>query len=388
VLWIAVASAVLSIGGLIASTQIKSPAEQLAEAAPPQPNVLTAAVQHEVLSTTVVLRGTFSPAGQITVTPTTVASTPGNPGNGALVVTRLPVGQGQQITPGEVIAEYSGRPIFTLPGSIPAYRDMTVGETGSDIAQLQKALNRLGYSDTDHSGTFGTSTRQAVMSFYEHIGYSVPTSASGTVVPMSEIDFVPQYPAYVESLSTQVGQKVTGPIMTLSVGGLVLTGQLDPSEAGLVKPGMPVQMLSEATGQSATGHVAQVGSTVDSQNSSSTDSSDTDQSGQGQSQAQDQDGSGAPYTAVLVTPGKPWDQSLDGQNVRLTITSASTLGPVLAVPEAAISTNAAARTTVTVATGTSEKVVEVRTGVSADGLVAVTPVGTTLQQGDEVVVGQ
>jgi hypothetical protein len=97
---------------------------------------------------------------------------------------------------------------------------------------------------------------------------------------------------------------------------------------------------------------------------------------------------GGSYDPVSITPNQPWDASLDGQNARITVTEATTNSPVLAVPEAAISTGADGRTTVTVVDASgAQHVVQVGPGVSADGLVAVTPIGGSLTRGEEVVVG-
>lgn len=57
---------------------------------------------------------------------------------------------------------------------------------------------------------------------------------------------------------------------------------------------------------------------------------------------------GIPYLPVQVTRAGTWDNRLDGQNVRMTITAAATTGAVLTVPEAAINAGADARTSVTV----------------------------------------
>ena len=42
--------------------------------------------------------------------------------------------------PGSVIVEVAGRPLFVFPGTVPAYRNLSPGETGTDVAQLQAGL--------------------------------------------------------------------------------------------------------------------------------------------------------------------------------------------------------------------------------------------------------
>ena len=449
VVWAAVATAVVSLAGLAASTLVRSPAQQLADTTAPAANVLTAVVQRTVLTSTVVVRGTFTAAHETEFTPTSVAATDGNPAGGSLIVTAVHVAQGGQVTAGTVLLEYSGRPVFALPGAVPAYRDMQPGESGPDIAELQRALAQLGYPCRDRAGYFGEGTKDAVARYYAHLGYPVPTTGAATaqavraaqqsydqqyatvtnlkasqgaraagtgstqlaqaeqalksastaleqaekvdgpMVPMSEALFLPAFPAYVDGFSAQVGDPVAKPLLTLSDGGLNLTARLDPSEAGLVKAGTPVQVLSETTGLQAEANVAAVGSvTTGGQPSDAQATSSAGTAGQDASISGAND-TGAAYVPVSVTPQQPWNPAFDGQDVRITITAASTAGPVLAVPEAAISTGADARTTVTVLEPSGgQRQVQVQAGVSADGLVEVTPLGSALVPGEHVVVGK
>ncbi|MGW4898007.1 peptidoglycan-binding protein, partial [Kitasatospora sp. NPDC004240] len=106
-------------------------------------------------------------------------------------------------------------------------------------------------------------------------------------------------------------------------------------------------------------------------------------------------GAGAPQAGgpaqvpVTIVPAAPLPAALNGRNVRLTVLRDDNDKPVTAVPVAAISTDAAGRTSVTVVDAAgSRTTVPVTTGVSADGMVAVVPVaGAVLRPGDQVVVG-
>jgi multidrug efflux pump subunit AcrA (membrane-fusion protein) len=92
---------------------------------------------------------------------------------------------------------------------------------------------------------------------------------------------------------------------------------------------------------------------------------------------------------LQIKPDKPWPAAFDGQDVRITVTAAATEGAVLAVPEAAISSGANAQTSVSVVgPGGKQRIVPVTTGVSADGMVQVTPIDGGLSTGERVVVGQ
>jgi multidrug efflux pump subunit AcrA (membrane-fusion protein) len=98
---------------------------------------------------------------------------------------------------------------------------------------------------------------------------------------------------------------------------------------------------------------------------------------------------GAAYLPLAIHPDRPWDTGLAGHDVRITITAAATNSAVLSVPEAAISSGADMRTTVTVQdTSGALRTVAVQVGVSADGMVQVVSQGGLLADGDRVVVGQ
>nr|BFE72343.1 hypothetical protein GCM10020092_056440 [Actinoplanes digitatis] len=76
---------------------------------------------------------------------------------------------------GDVVIEVSGRPVVALPGVLSTYRDLKPGDDGKDVAQLQRALGRLGlYHDGDDDGHFGAATKSAVRRFYARTGYDVP----------------------------------------------------------------------------------------------------------------------------------------------------------------------------------------------------------------------
>jgi HlyD family secretion protein len=132
-LTIAAGAATISMTGLAASPFIKSPQQLAADTAPPQASVITAAVDQRVLNNTVVTRGRIEADARIEVTPTSIQ------GASVQVVTAVLVQVGQEVGAGTVLAAVSGRPLFTLPGSLPAYRDLKPGESGADIEQLQIA---------------------------------------------------------------------------------------------------------------------------------------------------------------------------------------------------------------------------------------------------------
>ena len=349
--------------------------------------MITAPVANEVLSESIVLRGTFGVGSTLSFTPSSVASTAANAGGGGMVVTGTYVQPGDQVHSGEVVAEVSDRPVFVLQGPLPLWRNLVPGESGKDVEELQAALAGLGYSSgADQYGDFGAGTEAAVEAFYQGIGYAPPVESASTgssgsaaashssaapppvIVPMSEAWFVPRLPAEVMTVPAQVGAVSPTSLLTIAQGALQLTGQLDPTEESLVKAGMPVSVYSNVTGYTGTGTISSVGTSI----------------------VQPSDGNSS-YVPVGVRPDASWPASLNGQNVQITITAATTGRPVLAVPVAAVSYDASGQAQVIVSgPGGARRRVFVRAGLSAGGYVEVSASSAPglLRPGALVVVGQ
>jgi HlyD family secretion protein len=435
-LFVLAAAVVVCAGSLAAPLVIKSPAQQAAQARPPAATVLTAPVEYRVLKSAVVLRGTVTPASSVEVN-ATAGSSEGSP-----VVTGVRVKTGDRLVGGKVIMEVSGRPVIALLGAIPAYRDLRPGVSGRDVAQLQTALKTLGLDPGEHGAVFGEGTKKAVSALYSRLGYSArttgaedqvsldgarnqvklaqraledaqiavpaqgqapkssgvpgpsPTAApagidgavqvaratedlaeakkalahlqatTGPMLPVAEVVFVPAFPARVDAVKAKVGAEPESPLLTLSAGRLVVTAHLNPADRELIKSGMPVEITSELLGKTATGKVASVGAL-----------------------AQDENGElGAPLT---VRPNKALDGRFADQDVRLSVVSASTDGPVLVVPLSAVSARADGQAVVVRhrADGADETV-PVAAGTSGSGYVAIHPTSGALRVGDQVVIGR
>ena len=171
---------------------------------------------------------------------------------------------GDTVTNGEQLAEIDGQPMFALTGAVPAWRDLTPGETGPDVAELQDALSSLGYyDDGDTAGYYGSATEYAVSLYYEHLGYTPPSSGG---VPAADVVFLPSLPATVVAVNGAAGEQPGQPFLELAArGSLALSGELPPAYAGQVKAGLKVTIYDEVTGIHATGTVADLGTatTVD-----------------------------------------------------------------------------------------------------------------------------
>lgn len=407
----AVAAASLIVIGFVAGSSIRSPQQVAAEAAGPGLTTLTTPVERRVLTSTVVLRGDVSASRTVEVTPSSKEA--------QTIVTAVKAEQGQEIRPGKVILEVSGRPLFALPGVKPAYRDLRPGAKGDDVAQLQKALKQLGHDPGEYDGVFGEGTKTAVRALYEAIGYEVPTTGdaqelsaaedrvaeaedavaagragagagadgaqragerlrrarqdldevrarSGPMLPTGEFVFLPAFPARVAATQATLGAPVKAPLVTLSSGRLEIRGSLNPGQRDLVRKGQSVQILSETTGVTAKGTVASVGPLV-----------------------QDKD-TGASSHPLTVTPDGPLAAELAGSNVQVRIETAASSGKVLVVPVAALFASPDGTTNVVrrLPSGEEEQI-PVTAGMSANGMVAVTPRrATALRAGERVVISE
>ncbi|MFJ5867727.1 peptidoglycan-binding protein [Streptomyces parvus] len=388
-------STVLTGAGVVTATFVKSPAQAAADTRPPAPSVLTAPVQKKVLSDTVITRGKVAASQRLDVSGEGV----GEKSSGRSVVTKAPVRTGQPLRMGQLLLEISGRPVFVLRGEVPSYRDLGPGSTGQDVSQLQQALAGLGYgSGNDRAGTFGPGTEAAVTRFYRAHGHAPaqgqPAPLASTqnpagkdeaeergvgdearratptvTVPMAEIVYVRAEPAFIDQAHAEVGDDARGELISVSAGKPIVEGSVRPDLKRLVKPGMKVSIASEVTGSRAAGEVEYV-------------AAKPTEPEKGSEQAAD-----GSY-AIKVKPTTTLPADLVGEDVRLTITAASSKKPVLAVPTAAVSAGEDGHTTVTVLRGQREVRTRVDTGMAADGYVEVSPAeGSRLAVGDRVIVG-
>lgn len=364
-----------SVGGLLVSTTIKSPAQQAAETKAPGLTRLTAPVQDTVIHNTVQADGLITKPPQISSL-SSGGGGGGGGGNAQQVVTKIFHPPGSFVAPGNVIIEVAGRPFFVLQGTVPAYRDMAPGESGSDIAQLQVGLEALGFGiGSDTSGTYGPGTSAAVAAFYQSLGYPAPAAPAGTKghhgteVPLAEIMFVPRLPAQVVKLGGHVGSVVSGSLVTLSLGSPSVKGQLNPAFGSLVRPGMKVTITTQ--GSPATVHATIASVSHKAQTSKSI--------------------SGGLYYPMRIKLHKPLPPSMGpGQNVILSIQAAQSSGPMLAVPEAALFGGQDGKDYVSKVTGPNTATrVQVTVVTEGDGLVGIQPATAgALKPGDQVVTGE
>jgi peptidoglycan hydrolase-like protein with peptidoglycan-binding domain len=298
--------------------------------------------------------------------------------------TTLPT-PGQVIHQGHALYRVNNHPVVLLYGSTPAYRDLSAGASGPDVAELNADLVALGYATRAQLRprwpVFGSATTAAVEKLQAALG--VPRTGT---LSLGQAVFEP-VAVRVTSVSAQPGGGAE-PGETV-VQGTSTTRQvqvaLDASQQSSMAVGNRVS-ITLPNNQTTSGLVSSVATVASCPSSSGSGSG-----GSGSSSATagtDTCASGStPTITVEVTPSEPratgtWDQA----PVQVGITT-DTVRDALVVPVTALLARADGRYAVEVAgAGTANNhLVPVSLGLfdDADGLVQVT--GPGLTAGQEVV---
>lgn len=164
-----VPAAVLALlAALAAGSQVQTPAQRAANAAPPPPSMITAEVERSVVTSGFTTRARLRPQYL------TAVSHVGGAGQGRAVVSGLPKRAGAAVRAGEVCAVVSGRPLIVLRGAVQSYRDLRYGDRGQDVDQLRAALAGLGFRVGDPKGRYGVRTATAIRQLYARTGFEAP----------------------------------------------------------------------------------------------------------------------------------------------------------------------------------------------------------------------
>jgi peptidoglycan hydrolase-like protein with peptidoglycan-binding domain len=162
-------AAVLAGGaGMWIGSRIESPADRAAARQAPTPSLVTVPVERRRLTSEIVLSGEVAYNEPLSVA---LAGAVGlEPGETAVVTEVREAGS--EIHEGEMLIEVTTRPVFVLQGELPMYRRLAVGTEGPDVAQLEAALERLGYDVGGADTVFDAATGAAVEQMYADKGYT------------------------------------------------------------------------------------------------------------------------------------------------------------------------------------------------------------------------
>jgi len=304
---------------------------------------------------------------------TQVTATLGEAGSYSVVnqaqgtITALP-SVGQVVRPGHALYSVSGDPVVLLRGTVPAYRALSEGMAGQDVAELNADLVTLHYATSAEldpsSDYFSAATAVALEGLQSHLGLTVTGSLA-----LGQAVFLPSA-IQVTALETNIvlgGQATSGSqLLTATSTAPAVTIDLDPSLQSDVRDGEPVS-ITLPDNQVTPGVVSYVSNVATNTRSSSSSSS-------------------SPTITVEVTPTHPAALGgLDQAPVDVTITTGS-VSNALVVPVDALLAQPGGGYAVEVISGRGHHLVAVSPGLFDDaaGLVQVT--GSGLSAGQRVVV--
>lgn len=370
-----VLTVVVGVVAFLVGRGVSTPSQQAARARAPHASVLTAPVDLTHARTRVVVRGTLSDGGAISV------GAPGDLGGDLAVVTSVSTAPGAQVNEGSLIAAVAGRPVFVLRGQIPAYSTMSYGSTGIEVSELQAGLESVGFGiGLDTSGTYGAGTAAAVAALYQRVGFKpvtapgpAPRSTSGkhrrarptqyATVPLGEVVFTPSLPVTVVSVA-HPGQTIASgkPLAKLGSGRFTFVASTDANTASLLRIGATGRATSDLSNKSfAIRLTAKRPSLAPG------------------------GGPGAKLTLAPIRPGAA--ARFVGQNMALHINTGQRGGLQWVVPVSAVVTAASGASSVTVLEGQRQVSVPVRAGLAFAGREVVRPIRGGLKAGMQVVIG-
>jgi Putative peptidoglycan binding domain len=338
-----------------------------------------ATVERRSLSSQQTEDGTLGYAGSYTVVNQAGASDGGEEkdgekggGGGGSTITSLPAA-GQVVGEGQVLYEVNGEPVVLLYGATPAYRTLSMGMSGKDVAELNSDLIALGYADGagigEHPEYFGSESEDAVKGLQEKLGVSKTgklTLGQAVFQPSSELRIT-------RVMGTLGGDAQAGsPLLEASSTGRQVVVKLDAAEQSSIKQGDRVT-ITLPNNQTTPGVVSSVGKVAKSS------SGGGGKGGGGEEE-------GTPTIEVQITPTDPGATgTLDQAPVRVAITTAS-VPNVLAVPVSALVALAEGGYAVEVAEGRYHHLVGVTLGLFDDAEGKVRVSGAGLHAGQQVVV--
>jgi len=257
-------------------------------------------------------------------------------------------------------------PVVLLYGSVPAYRALAEGATGTDVAQLNHDLVALRYLDRSEVDSawrqFSWATTAAVEKLQRHLGVDETGKLS-----RGDVVFLPT-PVRVTALRADLGAPPSGPVLQASSTARTVSVALDPDLQSKVRAGDGVT-ITLPDGRATPGRVTSVGkvATIPSNDSGGSDS--------------------GPTVPVQIRPtDPPATGSLDQALVEVAITD-RTVHDVLAVPVYALLARAGGGYSVEVLAGDgTHHLVRVRVGLFDDAAGMVQVSGAGLAVGQRVVV--
>jgi hypothetical protein len=142
------------------------------------------------------------------------------PGDGRLTLWHC--APATELTSGHSVMSLDGRAVLSLATPIPLWRDLSVGDAGSDVEALQRSLVDLG-QDVPIDGRMGTGTLAA---FGRVLRAIEPGAPRPTVVESSRLLWLPGLTVRVSACETSVGEHVTSGQRMATADGPLIAAQV------------------------------------------------------------------------------------------------------------------------------------------------------------------
>lgn len=339
-----------------------------ATASAPSGPPATAKVQRTTLSSSQTVDGQLgygdTSAVQALSSSGSAKSTQGGGPASAGIVTWMP-SDGDTITRGEPVYKVDQEAVPLLYGSVPLYRTLKPGSSGSDVKMLEQNLYALGYRGFTVDDTYDSNTAAAVEKWQRKLG----RSETGEVKVGDAV--VASGARRVAKAELAVGDTLSGEVLTWTGTDRVISVDLPVQYADLAKKGGDTTVtLPDNT--MVTAVVTDIGTPTSSSGSSGAGSSSSgDSSGSS--------GSGSSNATVPVEL-KVKDATKLGsyQAAAVSVEFASeTRSNVLAVPISALFALPNGGYAVEVVTGSKTEYRTVKLGVFGNGMVEVSGAGIT-----------
>lgn len=375
VVLIAACAVVIAVVAVGAASGAFGGGDQQADASAPSGPPATAKVQRTTLTSSQAMDGQLgyggtsavqapSPAVQAQSTSGSAQSGQSAQGGGAAssgIVTWMP-SDGDTITRGKPVYKVDQRSVPLLYGSVPLYRTLSPGSSGSDVKMLEQNLHALGYRGFTVDDTYDSGTAAAVEKWQENLGRSQTgeVKAGDAVVASSA--------RRVAKAELALGAALSGNVLTWTGTDRVISVDLPVQYAELAKKGRDSTVtLPDNTTLDAV--VTDIGTPT-----SSSDSSDSGSS--------PQDSSDAPSSSDATVPVelKAKDTNRLGSYQAASVSvefAAKTRENVLAVPINALFALPHGGYAVEVVTGSKTEYRTVKLGMFGNGMVEISGAGIT-----------
>ncbi len=256
---------------------------------------------------------------------------------------------------GNIALELNGQPVFAIEGGFPLWRNLYRKDQGRDVQLVEAGLTALGFLDREPGNVVKTDTLRAFTHLLKSAGY--PSKRRATVIPQDAFLTIESLPSaaimWSVGLGSIIGDAQIGHIAGTSTQA---KGQIDSADSVWVNVGSEVFLDDILTGSVLKGAVTSV---VDTENG---------------------------VDVQIDLAGPPTPEMID-RDLRLRIPVELSVGEVLLVPAAALSTTAAGVSSLELLADSGPLQVEVIVGATAQGYVEIESTDYELVAGDQVIVG-